>query len=86
MPGDRYNARGLEGGASFEMWSGGVLEDESDSVGKLDTVRLKESPENGAEVTGECTDWASTNNYGTMPNWDVSLVEDMNSTFTGKNL
>ena len=23
MPGDRYNARGLEGGASFEMWSGG---------------------------------------------------------------
>ena len=23
MPGDRFNARGLEGGASFEMWSGG---------------------------------------------------------------
>ena len=33
--------------------------------------------ESGAEVTGECTTWASGNNYGTMPNWDVSLVEDM---------
>ena len=33
--------------------------------------------EAGAEVTGECTDWASGNNYGTMPNWDTSLVTDM---------
>ena len=33
--------------------------------------------EEGAEVTGECTTWASGNNYGTMPNWDTSLVEDM---------
>ena len=31
-----------------------------------------------APVTGECTTWASANNYGTMPNWDVSLVDDMN--------
>ena len=31
--------------------------------------------EAGAEVTGECTDWASGNNYGTMPNWDTSLVD-----------
>ena len=38
--------------------------------------------EAGAEVTGECTDWASGNNYGTMPNWDVSLVTDM-SGWTG---
>ena len=30
-----------------------------------------------APVTGECTAWASGNNYGTMPNWDTSLVEDM---------
>jgi len=30
-----------------------------------------------APVTGECTTWASANNYGTMPNWDVSLVTDM---------
>ena len=30
-----------------------------------------------APVTGECTEWASGNNYGTMPNWDTSLVEDM---------
>ena len=30
-----------------------------------------------APVTGECTTWASENNYGTIPNWDVSLVEDM---------
>ena len=34
--------------------------------------------ETGAEVTGECTTWASGNSYGTMPNWDVSLVTDMN--------
>ena len=33
--------------------------------------------ESGAEVTGECTEWASGNNYGTMPDWDTSLVEDM---------
>ena len=38
--------------------------------------------ESGAEVTGECTTWASGNDYGTMPNWDVSLVEDM-SGWTG---
>ena len=38
--------------------------------------------ESGAEVTGECTAWASGNNYGTMPNWDTSLVEDM-SGWTG---
>ena len=30
-----------------------------------------------AHDTGECTAWASGNNYGTMPNWDVSLVTDM---------
>ena len=30
--------------------------------------------ESGAEVTGECTAWASGNNYGTMPNWDLSLI------------
>jgi surface protein len=30
-----------------------------------------------APVTGECTTWASGNNYGTMLNWDTSLVEDM---------
>ena len=31
-----------------------------------------------APVTGECTTWASgNNNYGTMPNWDTSLVTDM---------
>jgi len=38
----------------------------------------------GAEVTGECTTWASENNYGTMPNWDTSLVEDM-SGWTGSS-
>ncbi|CAL6389478.1 unnamed protein product [Bathycoccus prasinos] len=32
---------------------------------------------NEAPVTGECTTWASENNYGTMPNWDVSLVTNM---------
>ena len=38
--------------------------------------------ESGAEGTGECTEWASGNNYGTMPNWDTSSVEDM-SGWTG---
>ena len=38
---------------------------------------LEEAPK-----TGECTSWASGNNYGTMPNWDTSLVEDM-SGWTG---
>ncbi|MDA9787816.1 BspA family leucine-rich repeat surface protein, partial [bacterium] len=46
--------------------------------------------ESGAEVTGECTTWASGNNYGTMPNWDVSMVTDMTGYYTlegfrGKN-
>jgi surface protein len=27
--------------------------------------------------TGECTAFASATNYGTMPNWDTSLVTDM---------
>ena len=40
--------------------------------------------EEGAEGTGECTEWASGNNYGTMPNWDTSLVEDM-SGYDGGN-
>ena len=37
--------------------------DESDAIGE----------------TGECIDWARSQNvwYGTMPNWDTSLVEDM---------
>ena len=36
------------------------------------------------EETGECIDWARSQNvwYGTMPNWDTSLVEDM-SGYTG---
>ena len=33
--------------------------------------------EAGAEVTGECTTYGSTSGYGTMPNWDTSLVTDM---------
>ncbi|CAL6429326.1 unnamed protein product [Bathycoccus prasinos] len=33
---------------------------------------LAEAPE-----TGECTEWASGKPYGTMPNWDTSLVTDM---------
>jgi len=37
-----------------------------------------------APVTGECTEWASGNNYGTMPNWDTSLVTDMSSTFSSR--
>ena len=36
-----------------------------------------------APVTGECTDWASGNTYGTIPNWDTSLVTDMSGTFQG---
>ena len=46
--------------------------------------------EAGADVTGECTTWgASTtspaNNYGTIPNWNTSLVTDMESAFFGKS-
>ena len=33
---------------------------------------LDEAPD-----TGECTAWASGHKYGTMPNWDTSLVTDM---------
>jgi surface protein len=36
-----------------------------------------------APVTGECTKWASGNNYGTMPNWNTSLVTDMSSSGFG---
>ena len=31
----------------------------------------------GADVTGECSTWASGNNYGTMKNWNTSLVTNM---------
>jgi len=34
-------------------------------------------------VTGECTNWASDNNYGTIPNCDTSLVTVMSGTFEG---
>jgi len=40
----------------------------------------------GAEVTGKCTEWASLNNYGTMSNWDTSLVTDMNNAFKSKTV
>jgi surface protein len=87
MPGDRFNARGLEGGASFEMWSGGGCPGMVDPIPSASWAQFVEEclEENGAKVTGECTEWASTNNYGTMPRWDTSLVEDMSSTFTGKD-
>ena len=87
MPGDRFNARGLEGGASFEMWSGGDCPGMVDPIPSASWAQFVEEclAEKGAEVTGECTEWASTNNYRTMPRWDTSLVEDMSSTFTGKN-
>ena len=87
MPGDRFNARGLEGGASFEMWSGGGCPGMVDPIPSASWTQFVEEclAERDAEGTGECTEWASTNNYGTMPRWDTSLVEDMSSTFTGKN-
>ena len=87
MPGDRFNARGLEGGASFEMWSGGGCPGMVDPIPSASWAQFVEEclAEKGAEVTGECTEWASTNNYRTMPRWDTSLVEDMSSTFTGKD-
>ena len=39
--------------------------------------------EQGAEVTGECTNWASGNSYGTMPNWDTRFVTDMSGYLEG---
>ena len=79
MPGDRFNARGLEGGASFEMWSGGGCPGMVDPIPSASWAQFVEEclEENGAKFTGECTEWASGYNYGTMPNWDTSLVEDM---------
>ena len=87
MPGDRFNARGLEGGASFEMWSGGGCPGVVDPIASASWAQFVEEclAEKGAEGTGECTEWASTNNYGTMPRWDTSLVEDMSYTFIEKN-
>jgi surface protein len=46
--------------------------------------------EAGAAVTGECTTWGGSttspaNNYGTIPNWNTSLVTDMESAFFGKS-
>ena len=39
-----------------------------------------------APVTGECTTWDANNanNYGTMPNWNTSLVEDMSASYYGR--
>jgi surface protein len=38
--------------------------------------------ESGADVTGECTTYGtSTRKYGTMPNWDVSRVRNMQEGF-----
>ena len=46
--------------------------------------------EAGADVTGECTTWGGSttspaNNYGSMPNWNTSLVTDMNQAFFGRS-
>ena len=65
------------------MWSGSSCD-----------IRIKFTPipdENFSEFvkaclaeapnTGECDVWASDNNYGTIPNWDVSMVTDMTFAF-----
>jgi len=39
----------------------------------LKRVYLKKAP----KLPASALTWASGNNYGTMPNWDTSLVEDM---------
>jgi len=65
------------------MWSGSSCD-----------IRIKSTPipdENFSEFvkaclaeapnTGECEVWASDNNYGTIPNWDVSMVTDMTFAF-----
>ena len=36
-------------------------------------------------VTGACTTYGSSSGYGTMPNWDTSLVTDMSAAFYGKS-
>ena len=40
--------------------------------------------ETGASVTGECTNFGTSSGYGTMPNWDTSLVTDMSGAFLYK--
>jgi len=47
--------------------------------------------EAGAAVTGDCPIWGGSttgiaNNYGTIPNWNTSLVTDMSNTFNTKAL
>ena len=54
--------------------------------------------EAGADVTGECTSWGASvgvantgygslaNNYGTMPNWNTSLVKSMVQAFKDRTL
>ena len=37
-----------------------------------------------AEVTGECETWASGNSYGTMPNWNTSLVTKAWAAFSNR--
>ena len=37
-----------------------------------------------AAETGECPIWGGVNNYGTMPNWDTSLVTSMRDAFNSK--
>jgi hypothetical protein len=61
--------------ASWHTFVGECL-DESAAIG-----------EDAIGETGECIVWARSQNvwYGTMPNWDVSLVEDM-SGWTGSDL
>ena len=39
---------------------------------------------NEQRETGECTIWASGNAYGTMPNWDTSLITNMGLSFASK--
>ena len=34
-----------------------------------------------SRVTGDCPIYGASTGYGTMPNWDTSLVTDMNSAF-----
>ena len=38
-----------------------------------------------ASDTGLCTVYGSESGYGTMPNWDVSLVTDMSDTFKSQS-
>ena len=69
-----FFSRSLFPGFNFCYALTGIPADSS--LPALVTACLSEAPK-----TGECAMWASGNDYGTIPYWNVSLVTDMKRAF-----